>query len=81
MASEKHCSRACETIHQAARPILPQPVWPRRARFLATLPEAKFSQYLPLNRQSETSSREGIELDVSTMADWIGPVPQRWPPC
>ena len=25
-----------------------------------------------LNRQSETFAREGIELDVSTMADWVG---------
>ena len=27
---------------------------------------------LPLNRQSETFAREGVELDVSTMADWVG---------
>ncbi len=34
--------------------------------------EAKFGQHLPLNRQSETYAREGVELDVSTMADWVG---------
>jgi hypothetical protein len=34
--------------------------------------EAKFGQHLPLNRQSETFAREGIELDVSTLADWVG---------
>jgi hypothetical protein len=34
--------------------------------------EAKFGQHLPLNRQSETYSREGIVLDTSTLADWIG---------
>jgi len=39
---------------------------------LATILEAKFGQHLPLNRQSETFAREGIELDVSTMADWVG---------
>ena len=27
---------------------------------------------LPLNRQSDTYAREGIEIDVSTMADWVG---------
>lgn len=28
--------------------------------------------HLPLNRQSESFAREGIELDVSTLADWVG---------
>ena len=39
---------------------------------LATILEAKFGQHLPLNRQGETYAREGIRLDVSTMADWVG---------
>jgi transposase len=34
--------------------------------------EAKFGQHLPLNRLSETYAREGIELGVSTIADWVG---------
>jgi len=34
--------------------------------------EAKFGQHLPLNRQSDTYAREGVEIDVSTMADWVG---------
>jgi hypothetical protein len=29
---------------------------------------AKFGEHQPLNRQSETYAREGIELDVSTLA-------------
>ena len=33
---------------------------------------AKFGQHQPLNRQSESYAREGIELDVSTLADWVG---------
>ena len=28
--------------------------------------------HLPLNRQSDVYEREGIELDVSTLADWVG---------
>jgi hypothetical protein len=32
----------------------------------------KFGQHLPLNRQSESFAREGIDLDVSTLADWVG---------
>jgi hypothetical protein len=33
---------------------------------------AKYGHHQPLNRQSESFAREGIELDVSTMADWVG---------
>jgi transposase len=33
---------------------------------------AKFGEHQPLNRQSESYAREGIELDVSTLADWVG---------
>jgi hypothetical protein len=33
---------------------------------------AKFGQHQPLNRQSDVYAREGIELDVSTLADWVG---------
>jgi transposase len=30
------------------------------------------SLHLPLNRQSATYAREGIDLEVSTLADWVG---------
>jgi hypothetical protein len=33
---------------------------------------AKYCLQLPLNRQSTTYAREGIELDVSTLVDWVG---------
>jgi transposase len=33
---------------------------------------AKFGEHQPLNRQSESYAQEGIELDVSTLADWVG---------
>ncbi|WP_415578936.1 IS66 family transposase, partial [Komagataeibacter xylinus] len=29
-------------------------------------------QHLPLNRQSDAFAREGIDLDTSTLADWVG---------
>jgi hypothetical protein len=32
----------------------------------------KFGQHQPLNRQSEVYAREGIDLGVSTLADWVG---------
>jgi transposase len=39
---------------------------------LAHILFAKFGLHLPLNRQSATYAREGIDLDVSTLADWVG---------
>lgn len=34
--------------------------------------DAKFGNHQPLNRQSESYAREGVDLDVSTLADWVG---------
>jgi transposase len=33
---------------------------------------SKYGLHLPLNRQSAAFAREGVELDVSTLADWVG---------
>jgi transposase len=33
---------------------------------------AKYSDHLPLYRQAEIYAREGVELDRSTLADWVG---------
>jgi len=32
----------------------------------------KYGLHLPLTRQSTTYAREGVDLDVSTLADWVG---------
>ena len=39
---------------------------------LATVIHAKFGEHQPLNRQSERFAAEGIDLSVSTLADWVG---------
>src|SRR5262249_21695202 len=39
---------------------------------LAHVLVAKYSDHLPLYRQSEIYGREGVELDRSTLADWVG---------
>ena len=39
---------------------------------LAMILYAKFGKHQPLNRQSESFAREGIEFGVSTLADWVG---------
>ena len=69
---ERFSCRACETISQAPAPFHPIARGRAGPELLATILEAKFGQHLPLNRQSETFAREGIELDTSTLADWVG---------
>ncbi len=69
---EKFSCRACETITQPPAPFHPIARGRAGPQLLATILEAKFGQHLPLNRLSEGFAREGIELDVSTLADWVG---------
>jgi transposase len=35
----------------------------------------KYADRLPLYRQSQIYARQGIELDRSTLADWVAPPP------
>lgn len=69
---EKFACRACEAITQPPAPFHPIARGRAGPHLLASILEAKFGQHLPLNRQSESFAREGIELDVSTLADWVG---------
>src|SRR5580693_3919823 len=39
---------------------------------LAHVLVAKYADHLPLYRQSEIYAREGVEIDRSTLADWVG---------
>jgi transposase len=48
---------------------------PRARASPDTLPHLlvlKYSERLPLYRQSKIYAREGIELDRSTLGDWVG---------
>ena len=69
---EKLTCRACETITQPPAPFHPIARGRAGPNLLAMIVEAKFGQHLPLNRQSESFAREGIDLDTSTLADWVG---------
>ncbi|MGH7190494.1 MAG: IS66 family transposase, partial [Acetobacteraceae bacterium] len=69
---EKLVCRACETITQPPAPFHPIARGRAGPNLLAMILDAKFSNHQPLNRQSETYAREGIDLDVSTLADWVG---------
>ena len=69
---EKFTCRACEKITQPPAPFHPIIRGRAGASLLAMVLYAKYGSHQPLNRQSETFAREGIELDVSTLADWVG---------
>jgi transposase len=69
---EKFTCRSCEVITQPPAPFHPIARGRAGANLLAMILEAKFGQHLPLNRQSQVFAREGIDLDVSTLADWVG---------
>lgn len=69
---ERFSCRSCETITQPPAPFHPIARGRAGPNLLAMILEAKFGQHLPLNRQSEGYGREGIELSVSTLADWVG---------
>lgn len=69
---ERFACRSCETITQPPAPFHPIARGRAGPQLLAMILEAKFGQHLPLNRLSETYAREGIELSVSTIADWVG---------
>lgn len=64
--------RACETIVQAPMPSLPIERGRPGPKLLAHVVVAKYCDHLPLYRQSEIYARSGLELDRSTLADWVG---------
>jgi transposase len=68
---EKFTCRSCEKITQPPAPFHPIARGRAGANLLVMILEAKFGQHLPLNRQSETFAREGIDLDVSTLAPLV----------
>ena len=69
---EKFTCRSCEKITQPPAPFHVIARGRAGASLLAMILYAKFGEHQPLNRQSESFAREGIELGVSTLADWVG---------
>jgi transposase len=64
--------RACETIVQSPMPSLPIERGRPGPGLLAQVLVAKFCDHTPLHRQAGIYAREGVELDRSTLADWVG---------
>jgi transposase len=69
---EKFSCRSCETITQPPAPSHPIARGRAGPQLLAHVLFAKYGLHLPLNRQSAAYAREGIDLEVSTLADWVG---------
>ncbi len=69
---EKFSCRCCEAITQPPAPSHPIARGRAGPFLLAHVLFAKYGLHLPLHRQSAAYAREGIELDVSTLADWVG---------
>jgi transposase len=66
------CCPGCERVVQAPAPARPIERSFAGAGLLAHVLTAKFCDHLPLHRQSEIYAREGVELDRSTLAKWLG---------
>src|SRR3954468_11713685 len=65
--------RACEeAVVQAPAPERPITGGMASEALLAQVLVAKFSDHLPLYRQAQIFARQGIELDRSTLCDWVG---------
>src|SRR5271155_4335875 len=62
----------CDRIVQAPAPSRPLERSMAGPGLLAHVLVSKYSDHLPLYRQSEIYAREGVELDRSTLAEWVG---------
>jgi transposase len=68
----KYACRACDAITQAPAPAMPTPRGRATPAMLAHLLVSKYCDHLPLYRQCEIYARQGLELDRSTLCDWVG---------
>jgi transposase len=62
----------CERIVQAPAPSRPIARGVAGPGLLAHVLVSKYCDHLPLYRQSEIYERAGVELERSTLADWVG---------
>jgi transposase len=67
------CS-CCERFQQAPLPSRPIERGRPGPGLLAHVLVSKYCDHLPLYRQSQIYAREGIDLERSTLADWVGKI-------
>src|SRR3984957_9298530 len=69
----KYACRACEdvVVQTSAPPRLIEGGIPTEATVAQVL-VSKYADHLPLYRQAQIYARQGVNLDRSTLADWVG---------
>jgi transposase len=65
---------SCDTIVQAPAPTRPIERGMAGPGLLAHVVVGKYADHLPLYRQAEIFAREGVELDRTLLAQWVGNV-------
>jgi transposase len=65
------CAR-CERVVEAPAPVRPIERGLAGPALLAHVLVAKYGDHQPLYRQAEMYAREGVDLDRSTLAGWVG---------
>jgi transposase len=65
------CSK-CETVIEAPAPSRPIARGLAAPGLLAHVLVSKYADHCPLYRQAEIYARQGVELDRSTLAGWVG---------
>jgi len=68
----KYGCRTCGTIHQAPAPERPIAKGMATPGLLAHVLVSKYCDHTPLYRQSQIFARQGVEIDRSTLANWVG---------
>lgn len=67
----KYGCRSCGTIHQAPAPERPIAKGLATPALLSHVLISKYCDHLPLYRQSQIFSRQGVTLNRSTLANWV----------
>jgi len=69
----KYACRSCEAgiVQAPANPRLIEGGMPTEAT-VASVIVSKYADHLPLYRQAQIYSRQGVDLDRSTLASWVG---------
>jgi transposase len=69
----KYACRSCEAgiVQASAKPHLIEGGMPTEAT-IASVIVSKYADHLPLYRQSQIYARQGVDIDRSTLAFWVG---------
>ena len=68
----KFACSGCDRVIEAPAPSRPVERGLAGAGLLAHVLVSKYSDHLPLYRQSEIYARQGVEIERSTLAGWVG---------